>query len=125
VFVNNEGTLLEGEALTAARTTYKAVDDGDTTDKKWYGWDVDPVSSASVPTGAYQATTLYPNPASEILHIEGLTQSAKVQIFNSIGALVFQQTAYPNKSLNINELNAGIYLVKIDDHAPLRLIVNK
>ncbi len=125
VFVNNEGTPLEGEALTAARTTYKAVDDGDTTDKKWYGWDVDPMPPTSVPTGAYQATTLYPNPAREILHIEGLTQSAKVQIFNSVGALVFQQTAYPNKSLNINELNAGIYLVKIDDHAPLRLIVNK
>jgi len=72
-----------------------------------------------------KAVALYPNPAGEILYIRGLTRPSNVQIFNSIGSLVFRQTVYPNNSLNISRLSTGVYIVKIDNNAALKLVVNK
>ncbi len=40
VFVNEEGEELKGSSLVAAQKAYKAVDDGDTTDDKWFGWEI-------------------------------------------------------------------------------------
>jgi len=205
VFVNSNGTPLEGDPLSAARAAYKAVDDGNTTDNLWYGWEVElvvptyNVNVAPAPNGtvnvapavayagtvititvnpnagyklknnslrvyktgdetqeltlngltftmpAYDVTVtaefepgssiisieedkavaLYPNPAGEILYIRGLTRPSNVQIFNSIGSLVFRQTVYPNNSLNISRLSTGVYIVKIDNNAALKLVVNK
>jgi len=39
VLADTEGNRLSGDALTTARSHYKAVDDGNTEDNLWYGWD--------------------------------------------------------------------------------------
>lgn len=39
-FADANGNLLSGTALENARAAYKAVDDGNTTDNLWYGWDI-------------------------------------------------------------------------------------
>ena len=40
VFADADGIRFTGEALENARAAYKAVDDGNTSDNLWYGWDV-------------------------------------------------------------------------------------
>ncbi len=61
--------------------------------------------------------TLYPNPATSNFTLElssGFT-TAKVQIFNGLGALVYEQ-AISQLSTNINlSAPAGIYIVKVSD----------
>ncbi len=63
---------------------------------------------------------LYPNPATIDLNIK-LQDNAtkyKVAIYNTLGSLVYlssNQSSNTNSSINISELNSGIYIVKITD----------
>lgn len=41
IFLNSDGTAaLSGSTLTDAKTAYRAVNDGDSTDDNWYGWEI-------------------------------------------------------------------------------------
>lgn len=40
ILVDSTGTPLTGTAFANARSAYRAVNDGDTTDNKWYGWTI-------------------------------------------------------------------------------------
>jgi Endonuclease I/Secretion system C-terminal sorting domain len=55
---------------------------------------------------------MYPNPATNFVTIDGLTNESNVEIFNSIGEKVYVNKLYANEKLNFN-LSSGIYLVKI------------
>jgi len=55
---------------------------------------------------------IYPNPANQTLHIDGLDESANIEIYSIHGLLVSEQKSIPNNTLNIH-LPSGIYLVKI------------
>jgi len=57
--------------------------------------------------------TLYPNPATTYIKINGY-EKGTVQVFNTTGALVMEvSNLLSNNSLNISNLNTGIYLIKI------------
>ena len=59
---------------------------------------------------------LYPNPAKDVLQIEGLNTSAKttLSLFNISGKLIQQATANAESySFNIQKLAAGSYYVRI------------
>ncbi len=64
---------------------------------------------------------IYPNPASDILHIEyneALTQHALIEIFNIFGIEVFRQDI--SGDINISELTSGVYFVSAySDHTYL------
>ena len=63
---------------------------------------------------ATSEVTLYPNPVTEMLFIDGL-EFTSIEIYNTNSKLVFR--GYTEK-INISELNKGLYLVKINlkDH---------
>lgn len=62
---------------------------------------------------------LYPNPANDVLNIELDSTSTNYQmaIYNALGSLVFEHKnlSITDKSVNISELNSGIYFVRITD----------
>jgi len=56
--------------------------------------------------------TLYPNPATNQLHIQSNTaEILKVDIYNTLGSLV--KTTYKSSQINIESLSKGVYLTKI------------
>ena len=64
---------------------------------------------------------LYPNPATNELNIqlEDSTTNYKVAIYTTLGSMVFEskdQLSDNNNSINVSQLNSGIYFVKITDN---------
>ena len=62
--------------------------------------------------------SLYPNPASNILHIQGLNSNKnQVAIYNMAGQLLMQQDNVQahNAMINVSNLPANIYLLKVTD----------
>ena len=56
--------------------------------------------------------TLWPNPASQTVHIEGL-EAAEVQVYNALGQLI--KTVRDTNEISVAGLAEGVYLVRITD----------
>ena len=56
--------------------------------------------------------SLYPNPTSEVVHIEGV-EAAEVQVYNSFGQLV--KTVHDANEIPVAALPQGVYLLRITD----------
>jgi hypothetical protein len=54
--------------------------------------------------------TLWPNPASQTVHIEGL-EAAEVQVYNGHGQMV--ETVQGSNEINVSGLPAGIYSIRV------------
>ncbi len=54
---------------------------------------------------------IYPNPATDYIYIENITEKAKIEIYKMDGML--QQSTNVNSTINIRNLHEGLYLVKI------------
>jgi len=69
--------------------------------------------------------SLYPNPADDNITLLNLTQEYNVAIYNVLGQKVKDQIVNPNSNtINISNLNTGVYLIKIKDYAKvLRFVV--
>jgi len=69
--------------------------------------------------------TIYPNPANDVLYIEGLSKTSQVTIHSAIG----QQLSRHNttNTIDISELNSGIYFltVVIDDRRVTKKFIKK
>ncbi|RMZ50481.1 T9SS C-terminal target domain-containing protein [Flavobacteriaceae bacterium PRS1] len=60
--------------------------------------------------------TIYPNPASDIVHLKGMTDiETEIHIFDIFGKLVYSQNKN-NKDIDVSQFNAGIYLLSISSH---------
>ena len=61
-----------------------------------------------------QATELsiYPNPAKDQLHVNGVEANTIIRIYDMTGKVVMQQTATENTIINVSELNRGVYVVR-------------
>ncbi len=59
--------------------------------------------------------SIFPNPVNDILHIESEKLIEKVAVYNSFGQLIFTTQNFPNDDykLNLEQIDAGIYFVKI------------
>ena len=55
---------------------------------------------------------LWPNPASEMVHINGI-DAAEVQIYNALGQVV--KTFQGSNEINVSDLAEGVYLLRITD----------
>ena len=63
---------------------------------------------------------LYPNPATNELNVQldNVTTDYKIAIYNTLGSLLYEnnnQLSKINNSLNISQLNSGIYFIQITD----------
>ena len=103
----------------------KAIDDG-IANIEAYSWDQGKTAICVVKVGNYPSaiineetvqTQIYPNPASSVVHISGLTEDVeKLEVFNVRGRMVMQKTVNGHGKtikLDVSEWTQGIYLVKI------------
>ena len=64
-----------------------------------------------VEENAVESVGLYPNPASDIVRVEGII-AAEVQVYNALGQLV--KTVRGTNEIDVEELPQGLYLLRID-----------
>lgn len=57
---------------------------------------------------------LYPNPAYDYFKVDA-KNIAKIELYNLAGSLVQTYYAYPDKRYMINDINSGVYLVRLVD----------
>ena len=55
---------------------------------------------------------VYPNPAKDVLRIEGLESNATVEIYNSLGAMVKSVVVSADEEINVSDLPQGIYMLR-------------
>ena len=58
---------------------------------------------------------IYPNPARQILHIDGLDESSVVEVYSIHGVLVSSKKSNSLDTMNIH-LPSGIYMLKIQSN---------
>ena len=84
---------------------------------------LDSESGEEIVEGSSSGATIYPNPANELVNVSFINESSdtevSVSIYNIMGALVLSKTyviqneAFFNKNLTLNELPAGLYVLRI------------
>ena len=79
-------------------------------------------TGTSVDENGFEIITLYPNPANDIIHIDGLEGEHEVQIYNALGMLVMTTTLQGDSEINISDLPAGYYLIRIDSRHAVKFI---
>ena len=70
------------------------------------------------------ALGVYPNPAKDVLRIEGLESNATVEIYNSLGMMVRTLTVTADEEINIGDLPQGVYMVRCGQQM-LRIVKTK
>ena len=66
--------------------------------------------------------SLYPNPADDVIRIEGLEGEHEISLFNAMGMKVKALTLQGDGELNIGGLPAGLYLISFDRQHSMRFI---
>jgi hypothetical protein len=63
--------------------------------------------------------SIYPNPTNNIINIEGLNKNENntIQIFDIQGKLVSTKTVTEKGTIELSELNKGVYVIKIGEYA--------
>ena len=56
---------------------------------------------------------IYPNPVDDYLYISTNEDVKEIHIYNMLGMTVYQTTKYNGNSINVSELNNGMYLMKV------------
>lgn len=113
---NNTGP--DGSSFVFGNWTFSGVDENDddtTQDTATNPWPIGTFSTTlSVNAFDLNSIKLYPNPVSNgILNIETSANDAlSIEFFNMLGQRVL--TSKNSKNINVSNLNAGVYLVKIN-----------
>ncbi len=68
------------------------------------------------------SSTVYPNPSSDYIQVAGLKRSMNFQIFSLTGAVVKSGVVSDNEEIDIRDLNAGDYFLKLDNGIASRFI---
>jgi hypothetical protein len=63
--------------------------------------------------------SVYPNPTNNIINIEWLTKNENhtIQIFDVQGKLVITKTINEKGTIDLSELNKGVYVIKVGEVA--------
>ena len=59
-----------------------------------------------------QGISIYPNPANDVIRLEGLDGNNEVRIYNTIGSLVKVVNVNDNEEIHVSELSAGVYIIR-------------
>jgi len=65
---------------------------------------------------------VYPNPTNGIVNFVGITGDFGYEIYSITGALVKKGIVTTTSTLNISDLNAGVYIVKTSTYEVIRLV---
>ncbi|NND61599.1 MAG: choice-of-anchor B family protein [Flavobacteriaceae bacterium] len=90
------------------------------------GMTIAKVASLGTDDFANSKFAMYPNPTENIVTISSESETiSKIDIYNILGQNILSRTFGSNLSetLNISELNSGVYLVTINDNTTKRLVV--
>ncbi|MCB0745034.1 MAG: T9SS type A sorting domain-containing protein, partial [Ignavibacteriae bacterium] len=73
-----------------------------------------------------ESVSLYPNPVSDVLHIQTSQKIDAIEIYNPLGKLILKATKVENQ-LDLSALETGIYLIKLysSDSAIMKKIIVK
>ena len=69
-------------------------------------------SGVGVDENAEVTLSLYPNPANESIHIEGLEANSEVVFYNVLGMMVKNVNANANEEINVSDLASGVYMIR-------------
>ena len=86
-----------------------------------HDWIVDDV----VVTGSYDgigensevALSVMPNPANDVIRVNGLNGTEEVNIINTLGQVVKSAHLSDGQSINISDLSAGVYMLRSENNA--------
>ena len=131
-FVMGAGTYVAGTiatlaAIPADNFTFVKWSDNTVDNPKEVLVDHDIVLAAffdftNVEENGFESVRLYPNPADDKLHIEGLEGKHEISIFDALGMKVKALTLNGDSEIGINELPAGLYLLSIDGKHTVRFV---
>lgn len=63
---------------------------------------------------------VYPNPTNDLLNISGIPNAGKLQIIDSLGRVVGEQsTAESSIQMNVSQLNTGMYFIVLENAQPI------
>ena len=126
-FILGAGTYTEGSIATIAAIpadNYYFVkwSDGTTDNPKEVLVDQDIVlaaffNSTGIDENGNAILSLYPNPAKDRIHIEGLEGKHEIEIFNVFGMKVMNITLQGDDEISLEGLTSGLYIIRIDGHA--------
>ncbi|MGH1518255.1 GEVED domain-containing protein [Chryseobacterium sp. JK1] len=86
--------------------TYGEVED--------YGVDfLDPLLAVQEPAKSHQPE-IYPNPASDVLNISGISEAVNFEIYNAAGQKL-DEGKVSNHQVNLQHLSTGIYFIQLKD----------
>ena len=70
----------------------------------------------SVDEDGFETVNLYPNPANDMVRIEGLEGKHEIQIYNAYGILVKTDYIDGDSEIDLSNLSAGYYFLRVDGH---------
>lgn len=79
-------------------------------------------STLSLPEVSAENIKLYPNPANSHIIINGLKTSETYKVYNTLGAEVLNGTIANKDQIDISNLQVGLYLVKVGNNSPIKII---
>ncbi|WP_179334762.1 T9SS type A sorting domain-containing protein [Winogradskyella costae] len=76
----------------------------------------------SISDAQFQNLTIYPNPTKDFLTFKGLTTNSNVSVFDILGKQVLVKDLINGQTLNVSELESGIYTLKINNQVTSKFI---
>lgn len=123
----NAGATASLAAIPADGYYFKKWGDGNTDNPREILVDHDIVLAAffegtGVDEEGFENVSLYPNPANDKIRIEGLEGEHEISIYNAMGMKVMAVTLQDEGKIHIDELSAGLYLLRIDEKYTMRFV---
>ncbi|WP_458626724.1 FG-GAP-like repeat-containing protein [Winogradskyella sp. PC D3.3] len=85
-------------------------------------WIENILNGLSVDVSELNTINIYPNPAKDVLNFEGFNKSITVSVFNVLGKQILEQKLNNGETLNVSELQTGVYTIKIDNKLTSKFI---
>ncbi|MCX6275666.1 MAG: SBBP repeat-containing protein [Bacteroidetes bacterium] len=71
-------------------------------------------TGVQIPNTNFSAIQIFPNPASDKLHIAGLNGKANIVVYDMTGSKVLEIVSFENQTLDIGNFKPGIYFLQIN-----------
>ena len=121
-YVDGSGNYLAGTTVTITAVPYDGYafdhwNDGNTDNPRAVTVDnnmtlVAFFTATGVDENGESVLGLYPNPAKEMVRIEGIATNSEVEFYNALGMLVKTVNANAGQEINVGDLAAGLYLIR-------------
>ena len=72
--------------------------------------------TTGIPAITKEKISIYPNPANDVLNIEGINSITKIRIYNNEGRLIKSIDFPTNKKVNIENLPQGNYYIQVNQY---------